>query len=145
MELKKANNEELKELVPIFKEFFPVHAIFTKSDEEIMQYLSDFKGDILIAHKDSKVIGGIAIERKHYGHVLALFKHIASKGGSKKIVKEMVQEAEKIANAGKIEIHIAEGEKIAHGFFKRSGYKLEGKLRAHYRPNEICYILGKVI
>lgn len=143
IEIKKAEKEELKQLVGIYKEYFPVHVIFTKSDEEILSYLENFKGDILVAVKGSKIVGGLAISRKHYGHTVASFKHIASQ--SKKVVKELVKKAEELANAGKIEISIAEGEKISYNFFKRLGYKVEGKLSSHYRPNEMCYILGKVI
>lgn len=145
VEIKKAEKEDIKQLVGIYKEFFPVHAIFTKSDEEILEYLENFKGDILVAVQDGNIVGGLAIARKEYGHTIANFKHIAAKNQDKEVIKALVKKAEELANAAKIELHIAEGEKIPYTFFEELGYEVEGKLKSHYRPDETCYVLGKVL
>ena len=146
MEIKKPDTEELKQLVKIYKEFFPVHAIFTKSEEDVLNYLETFlEGDIFVAVKDNEVVGGLVIAWKEYGHTVAYLKHIAAKNADKEVIKELVQEAEKTGKSGKIEIHIAEGEKIPCNFYEELGYEVEGKLKSHYRKDETCYILGKVI
>lgn len=143
MKIKKPDTNELKQLIKIYKEFFPVHVIFTKSEDEILNYLETLPGDIFVAVED-EVVGGIVIEWKEYGHILAHFKHIAAKNNE--IIKELVKEAEKTGKAAKIEMHIAEGEKVPHTFFiEELGYELEGQLKSHYRPDETCYIIGKVI
>ncbi|MBW2974766.1 hypothetical protein KY366_03535 [Candidatus Woesearchaeota archaeon] len=143
MEIKKAEKEELKRLIPVYKEFFPVHAIFTRSDEEVLDYLENLKGDILIAVEDNSVVGGLVIARKKYGHTVANFKHIAAKDGDKETIKELVKKAEELSDAAKIELNIADGEKIPYSFFEGLGYETEGKLKSHYRQGETCYILGK--
>ena len=148
MEIRKANDEDLKQLLVVYKQFFPVHVIFTRSDDEVLSYLRNFKGDILVAFDNNRVVGGVAIEKKQFGHVLAELKHIASLG-KKKFVKntiiELIKKAEQHSGAAKVEFHIADGETIKFSFFKQLGYKVEAKLASHYRPNETCYILGKVI
>jgi len=122
-----------------------VHVIYTKSENEVMNYLKGFEGDIIVASEGSDIVGGLLIARKKYGHVVASFKHIAAKNADKEIIKSLVKKAEELSNAAKIELHIAEGEKIPYKFFKKLGYKVEGKLRSHYRADEKCYILGKVV
>lgn len=145
MEIRKAETKDLRNLRKLFKNFFTVHAIFTKEDKEILKYLKRLNGEYIVAVDNGKIVGGMAIEYKEYGHKLALFKHIASKKADKEIIKELIKKAEEICGAKKIEIHIAEGEKIPYDFFESLGYGVEGKLKSHYRPNETCYILGKVI
>lgn len=145
MKIKKADTNELRGLIPVLKEFFPVHVIFTKSEAEIFNYLETFEGDVLVAIEEDEVVGGLAISRKQYGHIVAGFKHIVAKGEDKEVIKALVKEAEKEANAGKIELRIADGEKIPYTFFEELGYEVEGKLKSHYRPDETCYVLGKVV
>ena len=148
MEIRKANDEDLKQLMIVYKQFFPVHVIFTRSDDDVLSYLRNFKGEILVAFDNNRVVGGIAIEKKQFGHVLAELKHIAAIG-KKKFVKntvtELIKKAEQSSNAAKVEFHIADGETLKYSFFKKLGYKVEAKLASHYRPNEMCCILGKVI
>ncbi|MBW2981820.1 GNAT family N-acetyltransferase [Candidatus Woesearchaeota archaeon] len=145
MEIRKATQEDFEELISLLKEAFPVHVVFTRSDKEILEYLENFEGEGLLAVEDDKIIGGLGISRKQYGHIVAFFKHIFAKDNDKEVIKALVKEAEKIADAAKIELHIAEGEKIDHTFYEELGYEVEGKLKSHYRQGEICYILGKEV
>ena len=46
MQIRKLQEGDFKKLVPIYKKFFPVHIVFTKSDEEIIKQL---------AREDSKI------------------------------------------------------------------------------------------
>ena len=148
MNIRKYQEGDLMQLMKIYKEFFPVHAVFTKSDEEIMQHLEKMKekGEFLVAEDNGKVLGGLVIVKKNFdGHILAKLKRIAAKSPVRKIIAALIQEAEKEIGKGKIEIKIAASEKVKPSFFKKLGYKIEGKLSSHYRPDETCYILGKVL
>ncbi|MBW2965817.1 hypothetical protein KY342_01795 [Candidatus Woesearchaeota archaeon] len=148
MQIRKLEQGDLMKLIPIYKKFFPVHAVFTKSDEEIMQHLEKMKekGEFLVADDNGKVMGGLVLVKKNIGgHVLASLKRIAAKAPMRKIMAELIQESEKEVGKGKIEIKIAESEKVGPSFFKKLGYKVEGKLSSHYRPGELCYILGKEV
>ena len=146
MNVRKYQEGDLLKLIPIYKKFFPVHAVFTKSDEEIMKHLEGMKerGEFLIAEDEGKVKGGLVIVRSEIdGHVRARLKRIAAMPPIRKIMTMLIEAAEKEIGKGKIEIKVAESEKVKAAFFKKLGYKVEGKLRSHYRAGELCYILGK--
>jgi hypothetical protein len=148
MNIRKLEQGDLMKLIPIYKKFFPVHAVFTKSDEEIMQHLEKMKekGEFLVVDDNGKVVGGLLLVKRNIdGHVLADLERIAAKSPVRKLIAELIKEAEKEVGKGKIEIKIAESEKVGPSFFKKLGYKVEGKLRSHYRPGELCYILGKEV
>ncbi len=148
MEIRKLQEGDFKKLVPIYKKFFPVHAVFTKSDEEIMQHLEKMKqrGEFLVAEDNGKVMGALVIVKRTIdGHITAELKRIAAKTPVRKVMAELIKGAENEVGKGKIEIKIAESEKVGPSFFKKLGYKVEGKLRSHYRLGEMCYILGKEV
>ena len=151
MNIHRANTEELKKLIPIYKKAFPVHNVFTKSDEEIFKYMETADGDFLVAVEDEETLGGllIAVELETPEHKRARFKHVAVAEGyqGKGIGSALLKQAEKIVGMGKIEIHVAEGisEPETEEFYKKNGYEIEGELKSHYRPGEICYIMGKVL
>jgi hypothetical protein len=148
MQIRKLQEGDFKKLIPTYKKFFPVHAVFTKSDEEIMQHLEKMKqrGEFLVADDNGKVMGGLVIvKRTIEGHTTAELKRIAAKTPVRKVMAELIKAAEEEVGKGKIEIKIAESEKVGPSFFKKLGYKVEGKLTSHYRAGELCYILGKVL
>jgi N-acetylglutamate synthase-like GNAT family acetyltransferase len=145
MNIRHARPEEINKAIPLLKEFFPVHNIFTRNDFIIVKYLSKFLRDILVAEENGEIVGFLAIQRQGQDHVVACFKHIAAKNEDKEIIKALVKEAEKQCKAAKIELNVADGEKIPYTFFEELGYELEGKLKSHYRPGETCYVVGKVL
>jgi len=148
MNVRKYQEGDLMKLIPIYKKFFPVHAVFTKSDEEIMKHLEKMKekGEFLIAEDEGKVKGGLVLVKHNIdGHIRAELKRIAAKTPVRKIMTELVLAAEKEVGKGKIELKIAESEKVGPSLFKKLGYKVEGKLTSHYRPGELCYVLGKSV
>ena len=51
MNIRKLQEGDLMQLMKIYRKFFPVHVIFTKSDEEIMKHLEMMKekGEFLVA------------------------------------------------------------------------------------------------
>jgi len=148
MQIRKLQEGDFEKLVPIYKEFFPVHAVFTKSDEEIMQHLKKMKekGEFLIAEDEGKVKGALVITKRTIdSHTTAKLKRIAAKSPVRKVMAELIKAAEEEVGEGKIEIMIAASEKVKPSFFRKLGYKVEGKLSSHYRLGEICYILGKEV
>ena len=148
MQIRKLQEGDFKKLVPIYRKFFPVHAVFTKTDEEIIQHLEKMKekGEFLIADDEGKVKGAlVVVKRTIDSHTTAELKRIAAKTPVRKVMAELIKAAEQEIGKGKIEIKIAESEKVKPSFFKKLGYKVEGKLTSHYRPGEKCYILGKEV
>ena len=148
MQIRKLQEGDFKKLIKIYRKFFPVHAVFTKGDNEIMQHLEKMKekGEFLIAEDEGKVKGALVIKKRTIdGHTTAKLKRIAAKSPVRKIMAELIKSAENEVGKGKIEIKIAASEKVKPSFFKKLGYKVEGKLRSHYRLGEICYILGKEV
>jgi N-acetylglutamate synthase-like GNAT family acetyltransferase len=148
MQIRKLQEGDFKKLIPIYKKFFPVHAVFTKSDEEIMQHLDKMKqrGEFLVAEDEGKIKGGLVIVKRTIdAHTTAELKRIAAKTPVRKVMAELIKAAEEEVVEGKIEIMVAESEKVKPSFFKKLGYKVEGKLRSHYRSGEMCYILGKEV
>jgi N-acetylglutamate synthase-like GNAT family acetyltransferase len=148
MNIRKLQEGDFKKLVQIYRKFFPVHIVFTKSEEEIMQHLEKMKekGEFLVAEDEGKVKGALVIVKNNFdGHIRAKLKRIAAKTPVRKVITALIQEAENEIGEGKIEIKIAASEKVKPSFFKKLGYKVEGKLSSHYRAGEICYILGKEV
>lgn len=144
--IQKAKKQDIIEISDILYNFFPVHNIF-KSKSKSKKFIKEKIKEFLIAKKDKEIVGTIRIVRRKQikNHYLIEFKHIASKGKDKEVLKILVNKAEEIAKPGKIEIHIADSEIPDKGFFQQLGYNIEGKLKDHYRLKETCYVLGKSI
>ena len=151
IEIRKARKEELSGLIPVYKEVFRKHGIFTKKPEDMLDYLENAEGEFIIAIDDAKnqVVGGVLAVKTEpdKGHVLARFKHIGigKDYQGQGVGKGLIKEAEKEIGKGKVEIHVSENEKDAIAFYEKQGYIIEGRLSNHYRDNETCYILGKSI
>ncbi|MBD3354389.1 GNAT family N-acetyltransferase [Candidatus Woesearchaeota archaeon] len=149
MKIIKPDTNQIKELIKIYKEVFPAHNIFQKKPEnEIFNYLKT-AGDIYAAVKDNNVVGGmlIVVELENPEFKRSRIKHVAvaKEFQDKGIGSEMLKKAEEIIGRGKIEIHMAQAVGEPLEFYTKNGYKVEGKLKSHYRPGEKCTILGKVI
>lgn len=151
VKIRKASKKDLKQLAAIYKTSFKVHNIFSKSIKEIIHYLDKLSKEaaILVAERDNKVVGGIVIELSPQTpkHTLATFKHIAVHAGhrGRDIGTMLIKSAEKEVGKGKVEIKVSENEKNAIRFYRKIGFKVEGKLKSHYRPRETCYVMGKVL
>ncbi len=115
-------------------------------------------GGYLLALAGNKIVGAILVRKeaedifgKHarwkYNH-LAIALPYQRKGlgtallhaADLKIV--LLMKKRKI-NTAKVEIGVAEQEKGAATFYIYNGFKVEGKLRSHYRHNEMVYVMGK--
>ena len=142
---KPKNEEDLKQLCVIYKKVFPVHNIFTEDEEFVINYLKPFMHNILVAEEDGRIAGGLVIFEKQYGDwKVSNFKHIgvSKEFQGKDIGSELLKTAEKLVGTGKIEIRTVE-EPL--GFYEKNGYEKEGELKSHYRKEESCFIMGKVL
>ena len=149
MKIKKIKKQDLGQLIAIWKEVFPTHNVFNKTEEEILKYLKKAKGKVLAAYENDKIVGGCVLFAypQIEEHTLARIKHmgVAKEFQGKDTGSALLKKCEKLVKKGKIEIHVAENEKDALEFYEKNGYEKEGELKSHYRPNEACYVLGKVI
>jgi len=151
MEIRKAEEKDLPGLAALYKDAFMKHNIFSKPKKEVLEYLNKIskEAEILVAVENNEIVGGVAVfsSKQTPEHNLSRLKHVAVLPAmqGKGTGKALVEEAEKIAGKGKIEIHVAEREQNIVDFYKKLGYEVEGELASHYRPGETCYILGKVV
>ena len=148
--IRKAKEQDLKQLSRMYKSVFKVHNIFTKSEKEIEEYLKPLISDTIVAEEDGKIVGGLVIFRKQYGDWnLFNFKHVgvANEYQGKGIGSQLLKEAEKICKKGKVELRVAEGvsEIGTIAFYEKNGYKKEGELESHYRKGAKCFVMGKVL
>ncbi|MBW3012953.1 GNAT family N-acetyltransferase [Candidatus Woesearchaeota archaeon] len=160
------NEDELKQLIPVFKKAFAKHNMFEQSKEKVFEYLKKAKkeiaqddGDVIVAVDNGKIIGGLLLVKREKGedkHSVWRFRHFAvlEKYHGKDIRTGLIQYAESqlkekikqgTIKTAKIELHIAENEKETPEYFKKKSYKLEGTLANHYRWGENCYVMGKSI
>ena len=165
--IKDAGNDELKDLIPIYKKVFKKHNIFERGEGEILKYLqkknqinSEKGGGYILAKDGAKVIGGLLIrkagEDKKNKHINWRYNHIAvhpeweGKGIGSALVEAADKKIKKLINGGKantskIEIRVSENEEGSLDFYKKNGFKVEGELKSHYRYGETVYALGKEI
>lgn len=149
MEIRTAQKQDLEKLAKLYKDTFKVHNIFQKPVKDIIQYLENAEGELIIALENNEVIGGILVKigNSTEGHKRSRLKHIAIKKEfqNKGAGSALLKTAENMIVTGKVEIHVAELEKDAVEFYKKNGYNVEKELESHYRTGETCYILGKVL
>lgn len=149
--IRKAKESDLKGLVKMYKEVFPVHNVFQLPENQVYKYLKGFVGSMLVAEEDGKIAGGLVITSKKYPKwSLFNFKHlaVAKEFQRKGIGSALLKEAEKIAGRGKVEVRVAPGisepaETVE--FYEKNGYEKEGELKHHYRKGESCFVMGKVL
>lgn len=163
----KPSEDDYKVLTSIYKEVFTVHTIFTGKTTEIIDYLKeqDEKNrelcGIYVAKLEDQVVGGILVrkvgEDKESKHVLFRYNHLAvdtkykRQGIGSALVKhadDMIRRliAQKKIQSAKVEIHLAlNNEACTVEFYTKAGFTVEGKLKSHYRLNELVYVMGKEI
>ncbi|RMF55717.1 GNAT family N-acetyltransferase [Candidatus Woesearchaeota archaeon] len=163
IEVRKPREDELSELVPIYRKVFKKHNIFQGEDNEIKEYLQrkyreEPELGFLVALKNNKIVGGLLLRKvggdeKHWNIRLnhfAIDEAFRGQGiGTALIdsVDELILDLKgkgKLESA-KIETRVSENEKRAIEFFKKFGYETEGESKSHYRKGESAYFLGKEI
>jgi len=143
-----AKEEDLKELITIYKSAFSHHNIFEKSEAEILEYLKDRISNILIAKIDGKVVGGILVRLKAEAgtHSLWRLNHLAAAEKGKGIGEALVKAAEEKINGekkGTAKVELGVCDESVLEFYKKLGYVEEGQLTSHYRHGELVFSLGK--
>lgn len=162
----KATADHLKGLVPVYRKSFKVHNIFKGTDQEVYDYLKDEQdsaqgdhGGFVVSVADDKIVGGALVtfeEKDRQKHSRWKIKHLAvdEKYRGIGIGREILREAESMILTGvllhkgtsaKVEISVSENESDVLGFYRKNGYRLEGKLAHHYRKDELCMVLGKFL
>lgn len=154
MEFKRATEQDLKNLIPLYKKEFPVHNIFQKeSEEEILTYLKEANQteEIHVGIIDNEVVCGVVLvqtgKSRDQTHTVWKFRHFAVK--ERVSAEEFLTYVEGLvkekSDTVKIEMTFAEDEQKYIEIFKNEGYVLEGTLENHYRPGEKTYLYGKTI
>lgn len=151
IEIREAKEKDLAGLAKMYKQVFKLHNVFEKPEEEVKEYLEKLhnKFTIVIAAHEDEIVGGcvVVVRVDTEKHKLSQIKHVAvlDEYHGKKVGTELMKKAEEIIGRGKVEIHIAKADDDAAEFYKKLGYEVEGELKSHYRKDETCIILGKVL
>ncbi len=159
-----ATSEDINQLIPIYKKIFKKHYVFELPTNEIIKYLLDKHeankevGGLLVAVKNGKVLGGLLVKKQFHDkkgkHLVVKYNHLAAKVQGKGIGSILVKYAETLLKKKikarevktiKIEADVAENEQQSLLFYKKHGFKVEGKLQDHYRVKEMVYAIGKMM
>jgi ribosomal protein S18 acetylase RimI-like enzyme len=142
--IEKAVVSDLKDLIPIYKEVFKIHEIFTKSDEEILMYLEKNVSGFLIAKVNEKVVGGVLVRQVDEGWRLS---HLVVADGFRdlNIGSHLLKAAEEKIGSGKITVHLSANEETALPFYKKNGFSVEKEEVGYYREGEKVFFLVKEI
>lgn len=113
-----------------------------------------------MAASGSRVVGGMLVRKegedllgKHvvwkYNH-LAVDAKYAGLGIGTALLQSADQKISSLIRSGKmktakIELGVSVTEKALLPFYKKCGFRVEGKLPSHYRHGELVYALGKEI
>ena len=151
IEIKEAKEKDLPGLAKMYKHAFQLHNLFEKPEEEVLKYLQNLhtKFTIIVAVHEEEVVGGcvVVVRVDTDIHKLSQIKHVAvaDEYQDKSVGTELMKKAEEIIGKGKVELHIASTKDDAVGFYKNLGYEVEGELKSHYRRDETCVLVGKIL
>ena len=159
-----ATHDDINQLIPIYKKIFKKHYIFELPTTEIMRYLLDKNeankevGGLLVAVKNGTILGGLLVKKSCFDkkgkHLVVKYNHLAVKVQGKGIGSLLVKYAEAFLKKKikardvktiKIEADVAENEQKSLEFYKKHGFKVEGKLQDHFRAKEMVYVIGKMM
>lgn len=142
--VEKASIDDLKELIPTYKEVFKVHDIFTKPSDEIVSYFETVVDDYLVAKVDGKTVGGVLVKKEDEAWRL---KHLVVAAGYRDmdLGSSLVEAAENKIGSGRVVVHLSQNEEAALPFYKKMGFKVEKEVEGYYREGEKVFFLGKEI
>jgi|GEM_PF-4792252 len=144
VEIVSATVDDLKALIPVYKEVFKVHDIFTKSDAEIISYFEKVVDDFLVAKINGKTVGGVLVKKKDDEWRI---NHLVVADGYRdlNIGSYLLKAAESRIGSGKISVHLSANEEAALPFYKKMGFSVEKEEVGYYRPGEKVFFLVKEI
>lgn len=137
-----ATVEDLKFLIPAYKEVFKIHDIFTKSSEEIVSYFETVVDDYLVAKLDDVVVGGVLVRKKDEWRLNHLI--VAEGYRDMDIGSHLIKAAEEKVS-GRLTVHLSQNEEAALPFYKKNGFVVEKEVDGYYREGEKVYFLVKEI
>ncbi len=153
MPIRKAKPDEWLLVVDTAKNLFPFEPLLLKSKEEIV---ADIKREnaLVVVAQDAKIVGGLLAYKTCVGkncHARIKCFFVQKDAQWKGTEAEMLLSAENWIGEGKVEIVIADNQKVFCGtkdkndeeFFKTLGYKREGFLTDHYAKGVGAIVLGK--
>ncbi|MAG60780.1 hypothetical protein CL619_03260 [archaeon] len=155
MHISRAEPKHIKQLITLFRAFYPKHDIFHQEIPKISHYLSlqARQNQFLVVQEASEnnevqvTAAAIIIktgESVDKNHTRWKFRHFAfsNETAGLALLKECEQYVHQQSKTAKIELNIAESEAQLN-FYKEHGYHKEATLRNHYRWGETCFVLGK--
>lgn len=156
---------ELQQLIPIYRNAFPKHNVFQLPEKEVHKYLLDShkKNKVhglgyLAAIVSGEVAGALLLKRTEYDtkgkHWTVKINHLAvhpnyrGKGIGSALVKSAEKKLMELIKKGKaktikVEVKVSENEAKTVDFFRKHGFRLEGRLKSHFRAGELVHVLGK--
>ena len=141
----------LKELLKVYKQEFPIHNIFHRTESEAIEYLLETqkKNELVIYTYNNKVIGGVFLDKKASslkdGHMVWKLKHfVVDKNCPLNVEVSFFDEIKKRllkkSHSVKIIVHLSDKEDYLINLFKKYHFKKEGTLKDYYRAGESTYI-----
>ena len=147
--IREARSNELRDLAAVYRQEYNPHNIFQQPERDVLEYLTNLEVAYLVCVEGNEIIGGVAIveKKRTANYSVFRFKHFAVLRAYHKsgIPEMLLRQAEKWVKKGKVEIHVSETETPDIEFYMSEGYAIEGELSDHYRQQEKCYVLGKMI
>jgi len=152
MEIKIVEIDDYEKLVPILKQGFPKHNIFSKNDAESLQYLRGYDAcddSFGLMYIDAGVKGCIFAKPRIVTEKHTVWRLNHEVFANEDMAGMLVEEAEKMIadseGSVKIELGLAENETDKVKLFESLGYKKEGELENHYRFGEKTILIGKTL
>jgi hypothetical protein len=150
MEIRIVKRSDYKNLANLFQGFFIRHNIFSLSEKEIIKYLKkeSKKSKLVVCAEENCILAALFIVKIGQDiegkHTLWKFRHFAycNEKAAVLLLKNTEEKVKKLSETSKIELTLAENEKGVK-FFQKNGYRVEGKLKNHYRWNETCIVISK--
>jgi len=142
---------DLPRLIPLLKSFFTTHNKFQKEEAEVLEYLKrrlvrselhvcdngEITACLFLVQRDQNIEGTHKTWRlKHFA--------FADENAATELLGAAERRIKELSETAKIEQSIAESEP-GLDFYRNHGFKQEGALESHFRLDETCYLLGKVI
>lgn len=160
--IRTAADEDLNQLVHIYRASFEKHNIFQKVEESVKEYMESKQaqgreggGGFFVAVEDSKVVGGILLEfvdvsRK--AHARVKLKHLAvqsdyrKRGIGSELVQYVLDQIGQLMEKGLFTSVKVQANTVDNiDFYRKLGFKQEATLSDHYRLGEKCFIMGKLM
>ena len=146
----------LERFIPILKEEYKIHNIFTKDKDFILDYLLELqkKNEILLYCSGEIVLGGVVLlkidEDTKKSYIRWQLRHFACRsdvsiGQRIAFIKKVEQRVCRQSKNIKLEYNLSEHEKEYLQLFATVGYKKEATFQNKYRLGEKAYLYSKFL